>query len=104
VHESFSGTRLTKLARRRCWAAHRGTAECALTHAHFGLLIGVLVYNVLASNILAFAGLILQMTVVLLWPGVALHVALAVWCLSCLRSNVTARGHSLWRSTFTLRE
>src|SRR5215475_4919008 len=75
------------------WIARSDT----LTHAHLGLLIGVLVYNALASILLAFAGVILQMTGTLLWPAVALHGALAVWCLSCLRSDVTAKGYSFWR-------
>src|SRR5262249_38391020 len=82
------------------WIARADT----LTHAHLGLLIGVLVYNVLATILLTFAGVILQMTGALLWPAVALHAVLAIWCLSCLRSDITAKGYPFWRSTFTLRE
>jgi hypothetical protein len=82
------------------WIARADT----LTHAHLGLLIGVLSYNATASILLVFAGLILQMTGVLLWPAVALHAVLGIWCLSCLCSDVTAKGQSFWRSTFTLRE
>jgi len=64
------------------WTARADT----LTHAHLALLTGILVYNVMASMLLAYAGVVLQMTGVLLWPAVALHAVLAVWCFSCLRA------------------
>ena len=69
----------------------------ALTHAHLGLLTGIFVYDALASILLAFAGAVLQMIGPLLWPAVALHAVLAIWCLGCLRSNRAAGGFSLWR-------
>ena len=75
------------------WIARSDT----LTHAHLGLLIGVLVYNALASILLVFAGVILQMAGALLWPAVALHGVLAIWCLSCLHSNRAAGQLALWR-------
>ena len=65
-----------------------------LRHAHFGLLIDVLSYNAMISIFLACAGLILQMAGALLWPAVALHAVLAIWCLSRLCSDVTAKGCS----------
>src|SRR5262245_29849502 len=57
----------------------------ALTHAHLGLLIGIFVYNAVASILLAFAGTVLQMIGPVLWPAVVLHAVLAIWCLACLR-------------------
>jgi len=69
----------------------------ALTHAHLGLLTGILVYNAVASILLAFAGAVLRMIGPLLWPAVALHAVLAIWCLSCLNLNRAAGGLSLWR-------
>jgi hypothetical protein len=57
----------------------------ARTPAQLGLLIGVLIYDAAAAMLLAFAGLILKMNGVLLWPAVAIHAILAVWCLICLR-------------------
>jgi quinol-cytochrome oxidoreductase complex cytochrome b subunit len=55
------------------------------TLAHRGLLTGILVYNTAASLLLAYAGAILKMVGVLLWPAVAIHAILAVWCFCCLQ-------------------
>jgi hypothetical protein len=55
------------------------------TSAQLGLLNGILVYNMAASILLAYAGLVLNMTGVLLWPAVAIHAILAVWCFISLR-------------------
>ena len=57
------------------------------TPAQLGLLTGILVYNVAAAMLLAFAGAVLKMVGVLLWPAVALHAILAVWCFCCLRTS-----------------
>jgi hypothetical protein len=50
-----------------------------------GLLAGVLVYNATVAILLLYAGTILKMAGIMLWPTVALHAALAAWCLICLR-------------------
>jgi hypothetical protein len=55
--------------------------------AQLGLLIGILVYDAAASMLLAFAGAVLQLSGVLLWPAVALHAVLAAWCLGCIRKS-----------------
>jgi hypothetical protein len=70
------------------WTARTDT----FTPAQLGLLTGILVYDAAASMLLAYAGAVLKMTGVLLWPAVALHAILAVWCLSCLRPDTVARG------------
>ena len=57
------------------------------TPAQLRFLTGMLVYNVAASMLLAFAGAVLKMTGILLWPAVALHAVLAVCCFTCLRSD-----------------
>jgi hypothetical protein len=62
-------------------------ARNASTPAQSRFLTGMLVYNVAASILLAFAGAVLRMTGVLLWPAVALHAILAAWCFTCLRSD-----------------
>jgi hypothetical protein len=62
-----------------------------LTAAQRGLLTGILVYDVAVSLLLAFAGAVLEMRGVLLWPAVALHAVLAAWCVSCPRSNGLAK-------------
>jgi hypothetical protein len=63
-----------------CWLArndHGGPAQ-------LGLLTGVLIYDVAAAALLAYAGLVLSMVGIALWPAVVLHAALAVWCATCL--------------------
>jgi len=62
-----------------------------LTASQRGLLTSILVYDVAVSLLLAFAGAVLEMRGVLLWPAVALHAVLAAWCVSCLRSNGLAK-------------
>jgi hypothetical protein len=49
-----------------------------------GLLLSVLVYDLAASAILAYTGYVVMLAGIALWPAVALHVALAVWCVVCL--------------------
>jgi hypothetical protein len=79
------------------WMARNDTR----TPAQLGLLTGILIYNVAASMLLAFAGAVLEMTGVLLWPAVAVHAILAVWCFGCLRPDSIAphspRGRLHWR-------
>jgi hypothetical protein len=65
------------------WIANADTR----TPAQLGLLTGILIYDALAAMLLAFAGSILKMNGVLLWPAVAIHTILAVWCLFCLQKT-----------------
>jgi hypothetical protein len=65
------------------WMAKADT----LTPAQFGLLTGILIYDATAAILLVFAGTVLKMIGVMLWPAVALHAVLAAWCLSCLRPD-----------------
>jgi multisubunit Na+/H+ antiporter MnhF subunit len=44
---------------------------------------GVLHGRIVAA-LLAYAGLVLRMVGLALWPAAVLHVALALWCLACL--------------------
>jgi hypothetical protein len=50
-----------------------------------GLLAALLVYNVLAIVLLAFAGLVFSPIGIALWPAVVVHFALAIWNGLCLR-------------------
>ena len=46
-----------------------------------GLIAGLLVYNATVAGLLVYAGLGLDMAGVALSPAVALHAAMAAWCL-----------------------
>ena len=66
-----------------CWLARKDRGSASRQ----GLLCGMLVYNVGAAVLLGYAGSILRMTGILLWPAVVLHTALAIWCVLCLRAS-----------------
>ena len=65
------------------WAAGRDIG----TPAQLGVLAGLLTYNVVVALVLVFAGAVLRMIGVVLWPAVVYHAAFAVWCLACLQSR-----------------
>jgi hypothetical protein len=71
-----------------CWWARGDRAG----PAQLGLLIGVLLYDVAAAGLLGYAGLVLGMLGIALWPAVVLHTALALWCVPCLRGKPDAEG------------
>jgi hypothetical protein len=50
-----------------------------------GLLLGILIYDVAAAALLAYAGLGLGMVGIVLWPAVVIHTALAVGFMVILR-------------------
>jgi hypothetical protein len=52
-----------------------------------GLLVGILIYDVGAAALLAYTGVGMQLAGPALWPAVALHTALAIWCVLCLRAE-----------------
>jgi hypothetical protein len=66
-----------------CWLA-RGDRGSRSQH---GLLWAMLVYNVGACTVLAFAGSMLPMAGVALWPGVGLHAVMTIWCALNLRAS-----------------
>jgi hypothetical protein len=49
-----------------------------------GVLVGILIYDAIVAVLLAYAGVVLRMSGVALWPGVALHTVFAAWCIKCL--------------------
>jgi hypothetical protein len=57
----------------------------ALSPALSGLLAGILIYNTAVSILLAYAGAVLKLNGLLLWPAVVVHVILAVWGCLLLR-------------------
>src|SRR4051794_2749642 len=54
-----------------------------------GLIAAMVVYNCAAIAVLAYAGLVAALAGVLLWPAVALHSALVIWCIACMRGSPT---------------
>ena len=63
-----------------CWLA-RGDTQ---SRAARGLVAAILLYDVAAAAVLAFAGIGFGLHGVALWPAVVLHAVMAVWCVSCL--------------------
>jgi hypothetical protein len=63
-----------------CWLTH----DDGSSHAARALVISLLLYNVFVAAILAFAGIVSHLFGVALWPVVALHAAMALWCVACL--------------------
>jgi hypothetical protein len=66
-----------------CWPPQRNPG-CS---AQLGLLAALLVYDLTAAGLLAYARLGLGMVGLALWPAVVLHSALAVWCIFCLSAK-----------------
>lgn len=64
-----------------CWQArHDGQSRAAN-----GLVAAMLLYNTAVVALLAAAAIGSGLVGVGLWPGVFLHMAMAVWCIACSR-------------------
>jgi len=66
-----------------CWLARGDTQSRAAN----GLVAAMLFYDVAVAAILAFAAIGNGLYGVALWPAVALHTAMSVWCVACLRHS-----------------
>ena len=66
-----------------CWLARDDTQSRATT----GLVVAMLIYNIVATTVLAFAGIGLGLHGLALWPAVFLHAAMGAWCIGCLRRS-----------------
>ena len=65
-----------------CWLARNDDAN--------GLIAAMLLYNSVAVAVLARAAAGVGLIGVLTWPAIALHAALAAWCIACLRGGQDA--------------
>ncbi len=71
-----------------CWLARLdGESRSAA-----GLVAAMLLYNLAALAILAYAGIGPGLIGITLWLGVVLHSAMAVWCFACLRTWRASSG------------
>ena len=66
-----------------CWLA-RGDTQSRATR---GVVVAMLMYNLVVTAVLAFAGIDLGLHGVVLWPAVVLHAAMGAWCVACLRRS-----------------
>jgi len=66
-----------------CWLAR----DEGSSRAGRGLVAAMLLYNCAAGAVLANAAVGVRFVGVLMWPAVAVHAVLAVWCVACLRSR-----------------
>lgn len=64
-----------------CWLARNDQQSRAAR----GLVAALVLYNVAVVSVLVYAGLGLGLSGIGLWPAVALHSALAVWCVAFLQ-------------------
>jgi voltage-gated potassium channel Kch len=66
-----------------CWLARDDGSSLAVR----GLIAMLLLYNCATGAVLADAGARLGIAGALMWPAVAIHALLAVWCVASLRSG-----------------
>jgi hypothetical protein len=66
-----------------CWLARDDRGS----RSQHSLLSAMLVYNVGACTVLAYAGAMLALAGVALWPTVGLHAVMTIWCLAAVGSG-----------------
>lgn len=78
----FVGAALIALAV-ACWRA----AEDTQNRATSGLILAVLIYDVIAAVLLAYAYFGPGLAGIGLWVGLIFHLVLAIWCVASLRDD-----------------
>ena len=63
-----------------CWLARNDERS----RAAVGVATAMLLYNIAAVSVLAYAGIVAGLAGVGLWPAVLLHAALVAWCIASL--------------------
>jgi hypothetical protein len=66
-----------------CWLARDEKQGKAVK----GLVTAMTVYNIGVISVLLYAGLILRLSGIGLWPVVVVHLAMTVWCILSLLKN-----------------
>jgi hypothetical protein len=64
-----------------CWRAR----DAGQHDGARGIVAAMLVYNLVVAAVLVHASLGFRLSGIGIWPAVVLHLALAVWCIACLR-------------------
>jgi hypothetical protein len=71
-----------------CWLAKYDAQSCAAR----GVVSAMVVYNLGAVLVLGAAGIWSRPVGIALWPAVALHAAMTVWCVASLRCKPPAKA------------
>jgi hypothetical protein len=64
------------------------------SRAAVGLVVGMVLYNTIATGVLWHALMSLKMAGMLMWPAIIVHALLAVWCIASLLAVSRVRRSS----------